>query len=85
MPRHIRDFFNKFLKLKNNHIFLQKVFIKIVHINTDIVLKENQIEFRDKIVFVNTTPIIKNELFIKQEKILNEFNKKTNQYFTGIH
>lgn len=84
MPIHIRDFLDKFLKLKNRRILLKNFFIEVVYDNTNIILKEKQIEFDEKTIIIETIPIIKNELFMKQEKILREFNKKINQKFITI-
>ncbi|MEK7558647.1 MAG: hypothetical protein AAB507_02360 [Patescibacteria group bacterium] len=85
MANHIKIFLNKFLELKNKNTFLKKILINIIYNKINVSIQENQIEISGKSVFIKTTPLIKNELFIKKEKIIKEFNQKTNKNITSIN
>ena len=84
MTLHIKNFLNKFLELKNKNSFLKETLINIINSQLNIIIKENQIEISGKNILIKTTPLIKNEIFIKKDKILGEFNKKTNKNIISI-
>ncbi len=79
MDNHIKIFLNKFFELKNKNTHFKKILIDIIYNKINIPIQEDQIEISGKNVFIKTTPVIKNELFIKKEEIIKEFNQKTNK------
>ncbi|MEK7662296.1 MAG: hypothetical protein AAB355_02255 [Patescibacteria group bacterium] len=85
MESHIKNFFDKFLKLKNNNLLLKKEIIESIFINTGIMLKKEQIEINKKNISINTSSIIKNEIFIKKREIVDYFFKKTKRNISNIN
>jgi len=77
MEFHIKNFFDKILNLKNKNSFLKESFIESVFVNTKIKLKLNQININNNTVFIKTSPIVKNEIFLKKDTIIDFFRKKT--------
>ncbi|OGZ04790.1 MAG: hypothetical protein A2648_00770 [Candidatus Lloydbacteria bacterium RIFCSPHIGHO2_01_FULL_41_20] len=85
MTLHIKNFLNKFLKLDNENRRLKKELIEIININLNLIIRDNQIEISNSNILIKTTPLVKNEIFIKKEGILKEFNKKTGKNIISIN
>ena len=85
MVDHIKNFLNKFLELKNKNSFLKETLVDIIKKEINFLIKEEDIEINNIEIKIKTNPTVKNELFIKKDKILKEFNKKTNKNITSIN
>lgn len=75
----IKDLLYKF----KNILFLKeerkKIIIQIILEITKLKLKTEEIEVKNGILYLNIKSIYKNEIFIKQDKILLEFKKILNK------
>lgn len=75
----IKDLLYKF----KNILFLKeerkKIIIQIILEITELKLKTEEIEVKNGILYLNIKSIYKNEIFIKQDKILLEFKKILNK------
>jgi len=74
----ISSFLEKISKnLKNNQINKNQI-IEILNKKINIYLKEEDIEVKNCILFINTSPAVKNKIFINKESLLFDLNKITN-------
>lgn len=75
----IKDLLYKF----KNILFLKeerkKIIVQIILEITELKLKTEEIEVKNGILYLNIKSIYKNEIFIKQDKILLEFKKILNK------
>ena len=70
----ISKFVGKFSKnIKSIETDKQKI-LEIIEKNTQIKILPKEIEIKDYIVYVKSTPAIKNKLFIYKEKILEDIS-----------
>ena len=71
----ISSFLEKFTKILNTSTLVRGFLIDIIkkEINYDIDVKN--IKVQNGIVYLNERPIIKNEIFMKKNKILSELNQ----------
>jgi len=80
----IAQYLEKFKKLKNSKFFIRDLVVESVKKITSIEIDNKKIDVKDSLVRINEKPIIKNEIFIKKSKILEEINSKTEQKITDI-
>jgi hypothetical protein len=74
---HIKDYLEKFkiiLKEKDENIDL---IINVIYQHINFKLNKNNITIKNNIIFIKTSPIIRNEIFIKKQDILNSFKEKS--------
>jgi len=73
---HIKEFFKKFDNLINEKENLLKLISLIIKekISFDIDIKD--IKIKSGVVFINTTPLVKNEIFINKSFILDKINNE---------
>lgn len=73
----IENFLEKFRELKPPKKFIEDETVKTINIILNISLKTEDIDYRNGIIYIK--PInsnLKNEIFMKKEKILEELSKK---------
>lgn len=80
----IKFFLNKFKNLTPPHYFIKKELTlsikKILNIN----IKKEHISISSDIIYVKTSPIIKSEIFIKKNLILQDLSKRISKYNKNI-
>lgn len=81
---HIGGFLEKFLHLEDKRNETKSIFIESVEKNSNIKIKDSQINISGGVVVVSGSPALKNELFINKEKILNYFNSKSKEKIENI-
>jgi hypothetical protein len=70
----ISQFLEKFSKnLKNTELQKEKI-IEIVKNKTDISISKNEIEINNFILYIKSSPGVKNKLFIFKNSLLEEIN-----------
>lgn len=79
----IKNFFDKFLKIQNNHSFLKEVISEAILGVTKIKIDKNKIDIRDNSIYLDCKPIYRNEIFMNMEKIkkileIKNIHKKLN-------
>ncbi|MBU6389941.1 hypothetical protein KGQ31_00130 [Patescibacteria group bacterium] len=72
----ISFFLEKFKTLGQKEAVLKGVFLDCVLAVTGVSLPNDSVSFRGDTFFVKTHPALKNELYIKKERILSEFTKQ---------
>jgi len=76
----ISNYLEKFKKITPPNKFIKDVFIGVVKNTTNIILKKDDIDIRNGIIFISTDQIIKNEIFLQKNKIMKYFTKNINNY-----
>jgi hypothetical protein len=74
---HIKDYLEKFkiiLKQKDDNIDL---IINVIYQHINFKFNKNNIIIKNNIVFIKSSPIIRNEIFLKKGEILNSFKEKS--------
>ena len=70
----ISSFLEKFSKnIESTEINKQQI-IGIIEKNTQIKVLPEEIEIKDYIVYISSSPAVKNKLFVYKEKIINDIN-----------
>ena len=72
----ISKYLEKFKALKNSKFFLRDLVVESVKKITNIDIDKKNIDIKNGLVRINEKPIIKNEIFFKKSKILEEINSK---------
>lgn len=67
----LNNLLQKYLKLSNNNNFLKESIIKVLKNDLKIDIISDQITIKNNQVIINCSPLIKTELIINQNKILN--------------
>lgn len=80
----ISQYLEKFKKLKNSKFFIRDLVVESIKKITNIYIDVKNINIKDGLVRLSDKPIIKNEIFIKKTKILEEINSKTEQKIIDI-
>lgn len=70
------EYLKKFKLLLNNKTAETGVIIQVVNEITGIQLVEKQITFKNTVLFVNTSSLQKNAIYMSQEKILTHCKQK---------
>ncbi|MES3005017.1 MAG: hypothetical protein V4690_02815 [Patescibacteria group bacterium] len=71
----ISSFLDKFSKNLKDNSYIRGLIIDVVKKNTNITLKEEDLEIKEGIVYFKGSPALKNKIFINKESILEEINK----------
>ena len=70
----ISSFLDKFSKnIKSAELYNERI-METIEKYTQIKIPKNEIEIKDCVVFIKSSPAIKNKLFIYKNKILEEIN-----------
>ncbi|MBI2045944.1 MAG: hypothetical protein HYT28_00785 [Parcubacteria group bacterium] len=72
----IIDFLKKFKTFVPQEKIMRDELIRVVKEETGILLSKENISFHNNMVFINTSPTIKNELFMRKKHLLSEMKKK---------
>ncbi|MEX0934039.1 MAG: hypothetical protein WD003_02155 [Candidatus Paceibacterota bacterium] len=75
----IDEYLKKFTLFTPPHNALKKLLIKIFHEQFGVIIKREDIKICGRDIFITTTPIVKNEVFLHKKDILEEIhtiNKK---------
>ena len=75
MQFNIGDFLKKFKNLVPHEKKVKDALVQVVQKETGILLSRESISFNNNIIFVNTVPTVKNELFMRKQCILSEMKK----------
>ena len=70
----IKSFLSKYKKLTTNHNLLRDVVLDCINKKTKILIQKKDIKIVNNVVYIKTKPIVKSEIFIHKEYILNEIN-----------
>lgn len=71
----IGGYLDKFKKITPPNKKIKATAINVIENLSTIKLKKEQIKINNNILFINTEPIIKNEVFIKKTDIIKKLNK----------
>ncbi len=80
----ISKYLEKFKVLKNSKFFLRDLVVESIKKITDININPKNIDVKEGLVRISDKPIVKNEIFIKKFKILEEINSKTDKKIQDI-
>ncbi|MFW5853523.1 MAG: hypothetical protein ACOCU8_02770 [Patescibacteria group bacterium] len=74
----INNLLSRYKKIKNNPLFIKEEIIAFLKLNLDINIKPEDIKIniKDNKLFIQTKPIIKNEIILNKDKIIDFLNKK---------
>ncbi len=75
----IGEYLNKFKKISENRDFLRKAVSEAVKNICGIDIDPEDIDVRDGIARIRSKPIIKNEIFLKKNKIMDFLKNKTDK------
>ena len=67
----IKDLLLNFRNILLTEDFKKDLIIKVIHSVVDIQLKREDIKIKNGVLYLNTKPIYKNEIFIKQKEVLS--------------
>ena len=70
-------YLERFKNIKPPENELKKIIIKNIKKETNISIKEIDIEINKKFIYIKTTPIIKNEIFYKKQNIIDICEKES--------
>lgn len=77
---HITKFLDKFKKILFEKEEINKKIIEIISKHTSFTVEKNSVKIKNTIVYVQCTPIFKNEILINKNKILNSFKEEISNY-----
>ena len=80
----IGKYLEKFKNFSESHIFLRKIVAESIKETCLFDIEPNKIKIKESTVFIKDKPIIKTQIFIKKEKILNLIKQKTNKNIIDI-
>ena len=75
MSFNIGDYLKRFVGLTPPDDFIKEEVLKIVKDKIGIDLNKKEITISNGVIYIKTTPIIKNEIFINREKILQNLKQ----------
>ena len=85
MQSNIGSFLEKFKKFLTSEENIKEEIIKSVLKNTGIEIKGENIKIQDFSIYIKEKPIIKSEIFLKKEKILEDLSQDLkNRVFKNI-
>ncbi len=73
---HITIFFEKFKKIINDKKEIEEVIIKSISKSISFPIENNFIKINKGRVFIKTSPLLKNEILIHKDKILENIKKE---------
>jgi len=76
--QNIANFFKKFKNIRPTSNIVKGVVLDILK-NTNLPILEDEIIYNKGVVYIKSNQIIKNEIFINKEGILNEIENKLNK------
>lgn len=71
----ITSFLDKFKKLVRHDTETKESIIKAVKDIIDVEINESDIKIQNKVLYIKSTPYIKNEIFIKKDLVLEKLQK----------
>ncbi len=71
----ISKFLEKFTKKIDSEEECGRKIIEIIEKQTGIVIAKKDCELRNNIIYINSSPAVKNKLFVYREQIIGEVNK----------
>ncbi len=74
--KHLRDFLSRFKEIQKQSIETKDTIISILESVGILKIKKEDISINNQTIFIKTSPIKKNELFLKKEIILNKIKEK---------
>jgi hypothetical protein len=81
---YLEKYLQKFSKFKFGDLLLKEAIIEAVKEIFNYELEKNSISTKDGVVYIKTSPIIKNEIFINKKAILEKIQKKLDQKIQNI-
>ena len=70
----LKHFLNRFSNLTLPDNSLKRIFIEILATDYKIEIKRDWLNVKQKVLIINTSPIIKSEIFMNKHKILTKLN-----------
>ncbi|MEK7642561.1 MAG: hypothetical protein AAB392_02070 [Patescibacteria group bacterium] len=67
----ISQFFEKFKKLQKNDKLLKQTLILTIKEISGAIIKEENLDIKEEKVYLKTSPIVRNQIFMYKEKIEN--------------
>lgn len=80
----IADYLLKFKKLQAPEKAIRMEIVKNIHAITGISLDENKVKIHNSTVFLETNPLIKNEIFYKKREIIAVCKTRSGIVLTAI-
>lgn len=72
----ISNFLDKFRILEKNKTVLKEKILEKIEKHSKVVLKKEDIEIKNSVIFVKSSPIKRAEIFFKKQDILEDFKKE---------
>ncbi len=82
--KEISSFLSKFTSILSSKKETENLILEIIKEETGIVLQNSNISISGNKIFIKTAPIIKNEIFLNKDKILNKLIKKSEKNFSDM-
>ncbi len=80
----IDKFLDKFSKTILSSENTKTVIIEIINKHTGIVISKEDFEIKNYIVVINSSPGVKNKIFINKEKIITDILKETSEKIVDL-
>jgi len=81
----ISGFFEKFKKILFQKEEIYKVISDVIFQQAKILINKDLIKIRNNLIYIDCSPILKNEILINKDKILASLkDKMPNTFFVGI-
>ena len=81
---HINGFFDKFKKIIYQKQETKKIIKNIISKNISFEVGDSFFNYKDGIIFLNCSPVLKNEVIMRKEKILKELKSELDPSFCVV-
>ncbi len=76
----ISKFLGKFTGLKPPERFIREICIKIISETVKVTLKNEDIQIQGNTIYLTPHPLVKNEIFLQKDILLEKLNQELQQY-----
>ncbi|MFA6355170.1 MAG: hypothetical protein WCW65_01970 [Candidatus Paceibacterota bacterium] len=73
--KHIKDYLNKFKEILFSKEEIYKIIGDIIEKNISIKIEQKNISIKSNIIYIKTSPVVRNEILIQKEKILKDLSQ----------
>lgn len=73
---HINDFFSKFKGIFASNLHQKEIIVKVCKKHSNVDLETAKISIKAGVVSVSANPIVKTQIFLNKDKILNQLNQE---------
>jgi hypothetical protein len=81
---HINSFFDKFKKVIYQKEEIKKIIKDIISKNISFEIENNFFNYKNGVIYLKCSPVIKNEIMIHKDKILRELRNELKENFNVL-